>query len=248
MIYKSTIPLKRDKSIDIIGFVIIQQELVNLLKLVPTILHPDELFYLNTLEYSNRKSSYLLGRIGAKYALSQIFPYNIKMNSYAINFGVFQFPVIEYLPHSEFQVSITHCGNTCISIAYPEKHPVGVDIEKIDSNKIKAMDSLFTKEEIELSRFHVVNRASAYTLVWTTKESLSKILRTGMMIDFKLLEIDTITYKDEVYTSTFKNFNQYKSVSFVLDDYIVSVSCPKYTELNLDVFLKKINSLSKIIL
>lgn len=180
-------------------------------------MHQDEVAYLNSLKYDSRKSSYLLGRISAKNAISTFIPAKTAMNSFKVGFGVFQFPVIEYLPYSDYQVSVRHCDASGISMAYPEAHPIGLDIEKINPEKVHSMISMFTQEEIALTNLYLKDKVLVYILLWTAKESLSKILKTGMMIDFKYLELDSPNYENVLYLGNFKNFSQYKSFSIVLN-------------------------------
>lgn len=243
MLYEGTLKLARENSGHTAGYTIIKQELVDLYESL-IILHQDEIVYLNGLKYDRRKSSYLLGRISAKNALSTIIPVKTAMNSFKVGFGVFQFPVLEHLPYSGFQVSITHCDTIGISLAYPEAHPIGVDIEKINPEKVDSMISMFTQEEITLTNLCLNDRATAYTLLWTAKESLSKILKTGMMIDFKYLELESLNYENGLYIGNFKNFSQYKSFSIVLNSYIISITCPRRTNIDLTNFIKDLTYLN----
>lgn len=142
MIYEGTIELVRENSVHSAGYSIIKQELSDLYGYL-NFLHLDEITYLNSLKFDKRKSSYLLGRISAKSALSKIIPAKTSINSFKVGFGVFQFPIIEYLPYSGLQVSITHCDAIGISMAYPEAHPIGVDIEKINPEKADSMINMF---------------------------------------------------------------------------------------------------------
>lgn len=243
MLYKDTIKLVRENSEHLAGYAIVKKELVGLYDYLE-ILHLDEISYLDSLKFDKRKSSYLLGRISAKNALSKIIPMKTPINSFKVGFGVFQYPVIEQLPCSGFQVSITHCDAIGISLAYPEAHPIGVDIEKINPAKVDSMISLLTEEEITLTNSLLKDKASAYTLLWTVKESLSKVLRTGMMIDFKYLELESLNYEDGLYLANFKNFAQYKSFSIVLKSYVVSITCPKRTTVDLTTFVKYLTFLN----
>ena len=245
MLYEGTLRLVRENSVHTVGYTIIKKELIDLYEYVK-VLHLDEIAYLNSLKYDKRKSSYFLGRISAKSALTKIIPTKIAINSFKIGFGVFQFPIIEGLPCSGFQVSITHCDDIGISMAYPEAHPIGVDIEKINPEKVDSMISMFTPEEIILVNSVLNDKASAYTLLWTVKESLSKILKTGMMIDFKYLELESFNYKNGLYIGHFKNFSQYKSFSIVLNSYVVSITCPKRTNIDLTNFFKHLTYLNPL--
>lgn len=202
MLHKGSIALKRKNSSYTAGFAILQEELSELLG-SKNILHTEELTHFDTLKFDRRRASYLLGRISAKQALSEILPVaTTSMNSYAIGTGVFQFPIVQHLPYTGFQVSISHCDTIGVALAYPEAHPLGIDIEKIDAKKVEPMISMLTKNEIALAKSYLGDLPSAYTLLWTVKESLSKILKTGLMLDFRFLEIDSLTHSEGIYSGT----------------------------------------------
>ena len=63
-------------------------------------------------------------------------------------------------------------------------------------------------------------------MLWTAKEALSKIFRTGMMMDFHLFELGKITKQDGFYLSEYKNCGQYKAVSLIYKDYAVTLTVP----------------------
>ena len=71
-----------------------------------------------------------------------------------------------------------------------------------------------TDAEKELIRKYPDSYEFMLTLLWTAKEALSKILKTGLMTSFKILEIDKIEHKDGYWLSYYKSFGQYKVISF----------------------------------
>ena len=66
-------------------------------------------------------------------------------------------------------------------------------------------------------------------MLWSAKEALSKLLKTGMMLDFKFLEIDRIINENESTTLYFKNFGQYKAVCTTNSEYAIAIALPKLT-------------------
>lgn len=195
-----------------------------------SLLHPEELKYLESLKYPIRRKSYLLGRISAKKALNQIT--SQPSSSIFIDKGVFQFPVVNYIKQKNIQVSISHCNEFGIALAFPEIHPLGIDIERIDDNKIKTIQSQLTQKEILLSDSDNLPLNIFYTILWTIKESLSKILKTGLTLDFNFFEIASLKRSGQIWECTFTNFIQYKAVSFCIDEYIISVVLPKNTTMD----------------
>lgn len=210
------------------GISVIHQSLSELRQKID-LLHRDEREYFKGLKYDRRRLSYLLGRISGKYAVSAILPIR-DLSSFSINTGVFQFPVVKYLPYQNIQVSISHCEEYGVALAFPEEHPLGIDVEQIDDEKIKSIQGLFTHHELELLKESSLSEGEKCILLWTIKESLSKVLKTGLTLDFKILEIDKIDEKGQAYLSTFKNFIQYKSYAFIIKGVCYSMVMPARSE------------------
>lgn len=59
---------------------------------------------------------------------------------------------------------------------------------------------------------------------------MSKIFKTGLGIDFRVLEIYSFEQVDLVYVSAYKHCVQYKAVSYVVGEYACSVVLPKHTD------------------
>jgi 4'-phosphopantetheinyl transferase len=233
---KGKIELNRNNKNFEAGYCFIKEELDSLLKYY-NLLSYNEKKYYDDLKFERRKESYLLGRITAKHAVFEISKNDLE--SISIEFGVFHFPVVKNCPEQNIQVSISHCDNIGIALAFPEEHPMGIDIEKINSDKVCTMKTTMSMNEIELIDFHPdLTLPIGYTIIWTAKESLAKIFRTGLTIDFKILEIVSVEKIKSGYVSHFRNVSQYKAVSFHVNQYICSVVIPKKTIIDLDFFLK----------
>ncbi len=200
------------------------------------VLHQEEKMYYETLKNNRRKKSYLLGRISAKVAISEILVVKVPLSSILIQSGIFQFPVVKNIQNQNIQISISHCDTYGITLAFPEEHPLGIDIEKINEDKIDIMKDYLCVEEFQKITTCSLSMTIGSTLIWTVKEGLSKILKTGLTVDFKILEIDSLTKKGDVYISYFKYFGQYKAISYHIGDYICSIVLPKNTSLDLNLF------------
>lgn len=216
------------------GFCIIKEDLHDLVKKKP-ILHTKEAKYYDTLKFNKKKESYLLGRLAGKLAIDVLNPH-ANLSSILIESGVFQFPIVKSPLINNIQISITHCNNFGVALAFPEAHPLGVDIEKIDNEKVEDMKSQMGSLEIDLIYRAKLPISHGCALLWTTKESLSKIIRTGLTIDFKMLEIETLEKFGNYFISTFSHFVQYKTISCFSGDYVCSVVLPKNTIPELDNF------------
>ncbi len=243
MLHTGIISLKRQKSLHKASFCILQKDIKSLLN-YKNELHVSELSYVNSLQYDKRKSSFLLGRISAKQALNQYITNKIPFSSFAVSAGVFQFPFFEHLPFGGVQVSISHTDFIGISIVYPEAHPMAIDIEKVNLKNVEAIKPLLTENEIKLTKSYFSKEDQAYTLLWTIKESLSKVLKTGLTLELPLLEIKTLTVNNEKYVTTFKNFSQYKATSVLINSFAISVITPKNTEVDLSDFIACLQNIS----
>ena len=197
------------------------------------ILNKKELFELRTYKYEKRRISYFLGRIAAKKAISELGN-GQKLDSVFIDRGVFGFPVVKGLNNGNVQVSISHTDEIAVAIAFPEDHPMAVDIEKTQNNEVNGilLDQM-TKKEFEIQK-KMNLQDSSFALFWSFKEALSKVLKTGLTLELKYIEIEKIDKNGDYFVATFSSFPQYKGVSFYSFDHFYSIVLPKYTTLNLD--------------
>lgn len=176
-------------------------------------------------KYQARKKSFLLGRTTAKLSIKELC--HAEPKSYSIVSGIFSQPVVEDLTE-KIQVSIAHTNVVCASLAYNELFPVGIDIEKISQKNIEVIFKVLTNDE---RKFVEADEINAF-LLWTAKESLGKALRTGITIPLKLMEINTIEKKGEIYHVGFSNFGQYKSFSFRFENNFISICYPSISNVD----------------
>lgn len=174
-----------------------------------------------------RQLSYLLGRSSAKLALLQLFPES-HPEQITIRAGVFGFPVVESL---NVRVCISHCDNIGLTFAHSVLHPIGVDIERLREGKEQVFNGKHTDRERSLLKGKGFNSNTGIFL-WTIKEALSKVILTGTTLDFKLMEIRSAELLDNgTWECYFSYFIQYKAISLLLNDYIVSIVLPYKSQL-----------------
>ncbi|MEL6561209.1 MAG: 4'-phosphopantetheinyl transferase superfamily protein [Bacteroidota bacterium] len=229
---KGSLLFKREKSSYNIGFGSIRGSLAALSDEKRDLLHKLENQKLADFKFDKRKHSYLLGRLSAKIAISTIN----KQLSYdlLISEGIFSFPVIKNLTGNHLQLSISHCDDIGMTLAYPEEHPVGIDIERVNEKSKDALYSIVNEQEKMLLGELPVSEIEGLGIAWTVKEALSKILRTGMMMDFSNFEISKITQNGHIFTSEYKHASQYKAISFFNAPYMISLAVPGRSELDTD--------------
>lgn len=197
-------------------------------------LHPQELKYYETLVVEKRKKSYLLGRFSAKQAVSSFVGLQNPQNIF-IKPGFFNQPIFINAHYRNIQVSISHCEDIGTAVAFPEDLPMGIDVESIDLSKAGVLESQMTENEKEMMKSFPYSYITMLTLLWTAKEALSKVLKTGLMTPFHILEINMLKTKHNSVISNFENFGQYQGFSFVLGSYVNTVVYPRNIEMDLDI-------------
>lgn len=196
------------------------------------LLHPEEKRHYHQLKYDRQKRAYLLGRVAAKRAIRALAP-RVASSDIFIDAGVFGFPVVRSRSLENVQVSISHTDEVGLALAYPEAHPLGIDTERIDAERSASVESVLDEQEHLLLRGLPLPHPVGLTLLWTAKESLTKVLRTGLTLDLKLAAVKSLVRTDHVWVSHFGNFGQYKSLSLITSDRVCSVVLPEKTSIDL---------------
>lgn len=202
---------------------------------VGTFLHPEEQKVFRALKVDKRRTSYILGRYTAKFALGDCIGPSFIPSQTLIASGIFSQSVVHGQTAYPLGVCISHSDRMICSIAYPEEHPMAVDVEEIDPARTKIMLTQIGEAEEGRARLVCGSIELAATVVWTAKEALSKALRCGMTCPFELLEICDLEQRDGFYAGQFKNFGQYKFQSWRRGDFVVTLVLPKKTELGISL-------------
>lgn len=196
-------------------------------------LHLQERNYYNKLRFEKRIRTYLMGRFVAKHAVASLTGEE-NLTNISIQSGIFTQPVVT--PNQgNIQVSITHCDPLGAALAFPEAHPMGIDLEKISFNKKEVLESQITKTEKERISDWPFSYGTGLTLLWTAKEALSKTLKTGLMTPFEIFEISEAEVYEDYTICYYKNFAQYKVLSFTIGSYMCSIVHPFKTGVRFDL-------------
>ena len=198
------------------------------------ILHHEEMAYFQTLKFEKRRNSYLIGRYAAKQALAA-FSKEKDLGKIIIQWGILNQPIVSYLYNNNIQVSITHCNEIGAAVAFPETHPMGIDIEKVNSDSRNVLENQITQREKELIRNSSCSYDRMLTVFWTVKEALSKTLKTGLTTPLSIFELSRIELNHDHAISFFENFGQYKAISFNLSSFVCSLVYPKNAEIEIDI-------------
>ncbi len=198
---------------------------------VLSLLSMEERQCLARFAFEKRALSYSVGRYAAKKALMMIsneLPSNIHIEN-----GIFNHPVVRNSGKDKYGVSISHTSELVAAVAFPDTHPLGIDIEKIDHTKVKIIEKELTvKEHIILEKHSSdIEYGELVISAWTIKEALSKILKTGLTTSLDVYEIIDFVKKRNHTVNSFKNFNQYKAITYNINNHICSLVVPKKSEL-----------------
>lgn len=193
------------------------------------ILDDDEIRLHQSLLNDHIKESFLRSRFICKMSVGN-FLNSDEFKTIKIRHGVFEQPLLD----STNGISVSHSGDFAACVVFPDEHPMGLDLEVIQEDAVMKIDSQLTKNEMILADQLEEEKYRSYTRCWTVKEALSKVLKTGLMVPFHMLEINSLK-PDKKYTlSYFKNFIQYKAISCTLQDVMVSVVLPAETEFKIE--------------
>ncbi|NLR78261.1 4'-phosphopantetheinyl transferase family protein [Chitinophaga eiseniae] len=198
-------------------------------------LHADE----HTTLAGVARRQYLLGRHAAKLAASHFT--GVAAPLIRIRPGVFGQPVLDCPGHNNVQVSISHSGPQAIAVVYPEWHPMAVDIEEIRPDH--ELPALAAHEAGLVASLPFTHYESGL-LLWSAREALSKVLKTGLTTDLALFEISTLHMQEGFLFSTFVHFMQYKAVSQLAGNMVYTLVLPQRSDPDLAALRALISSVS----
>jgi 4'-phosphopantetheinyl transferase len=224
--------LQRADGLHSAAIAVVQNSLDQLKEIRHSFLHEKELNFFDTLRFPKVQHSYLLGRYAAKMALKTLMN-DVMVTEARIGSGVFQQPVLYLAGTGNVQVSISHTTEMAIAVVFPEEHPMGVDVENVQAEQAETIKGIITAGEKEKLSTIDSDENKSLTIVWTIKEALSKVLKTGLMTPFHLYEIENVDQEEEAVICSFINFPQYKSVSWISNGQAWSVVLPKKSILDI---------------
>lgn len=228
------LPLQRETAVSWGGICLSACAEDALLRCAEAVLHQKERAVFCTDSLGRWRMGYLRGRLAAKLALGCLHE-ALDWQDVAIERGVFGQPIVSSRMLANMQVSISHSGGWAAALAFPEAHPMAIDLEVFRANQQEVIRANMRHAELAAMAATGVHETMGLTLLWTIKESLSKVLRTGLMTPFEIYAIDAIRDQGGLLVSTFQNFAQYRCLSFLIADLGVSICLPKRTEVFPDV-------------
>ncbi len=199
-----------------------------------TFLHQRELEYFRTLPTERRRRSYLLGRHAAKEALLARAGVD-DATRIEIVAGVFQQPVVRPGLPEPLGITITHSGRLACAVAFPEQHPMAIDVEDDDPDRTATMASQILPGEFDRARSAWRHGAPHATMIWTAKEALSKVLRCGLTVPFPLLAVTNLVEHPVSSGGEFEHFRQYRFETWQIGPTVMTLVIPRLSTLHLDL-------------
>ncbi len=187
-----------------------------------------EIEVYQSIQYEKRKKDYLAGRYIAKKVLSRYLQEE-NLTRITIKWGVFNQPLLVYPVSNPPKISITHTHTHSACLVFPQEHPMGIDMEPCSNRDYKSIEPQLTENEKLLGKSTKENIAEFYIRLWTIKEALSKVFQTGLTVPLEIYEIAEIRNFGPYSVSTFKNFLQYKAISFLWKGNVCSIAMPEKT-------------------
>ncbi|SDM25943.1 Phosphopantetheinyl transferase [Catalinimonas alkaloidigena] len=200
-------------------------------------LHPLEFAQYQTLRIPARQTSFLLGRFLARQTLHTYLG-EASPDVYLTS-GVFQQPLVVGTPTS-VGVSLSHTADQAACLVFSEEHPMGVDLERVQPGNWENIGSQLTPHEKGLWDGKE-SMDAFYTRLWTVKEALSKVLRTGLTVSMEFYEIASVTRQKDLTCCQFKHFLQYKALTFAWNACFCTVVLPAESEYTMTEAREKID-------
>lgn len=208
------------------------------------VLSQPELAYFHRVVVERRRQSFLLGRVAARLALSElgavpVAPRCQGWQRMEVVAGVFQQPVLAGDIPAGYGVSIAHAAELAVAVAFPAVHPMAVDVETVGEGRELAVTSLLTPEEKSMARDAAGSETELHFALWSAREALSKVLHCGLVCSPEVLAVKEITVNAGQVAGTFRHFPQYRFVGDFADGLVRCLVTPRKTSLSLGLAVSR---------
>lgn len=198
-------------------------------------LHAVEDVHLAHAGVPKRQADYLRGRYCAKMAIAGLAGGAVgDPRVWWVGAGVFGQPVVRGSGGERVQVSIAHSGDWAAALAYDEGHPMAVDIELHDPAHAATIRSEVSEAELRAFAQTGCDLETSLTFLWAAKESLGKVLRSGLMAPLSFYEVGDVERTPFGATCAYRHFTQYKAHCAKIGKLVVSITLPRKSALQFD--------------
>ncbi|HTH49223.1 MAG TPA: 4'-phosphopantetheinyl transferase superfamily protein [Candidatus Limnocylindria bacterium] len=186
----------------------------------------EEKAYFQCLTHRRRQESFLLGRLAAKFAVSELVPTGAPA-AIEIRRGVFDQPLVRGPGCAGCSVSISHDETWAVALAFQEAHPMAIDVETVTAGRILTIESQLLPQELGWAAAGP-DREAICTLLWTAKEALSKVLGCGLTAPMRLLSLKEFGAVGPArWRGLFENFTQYQALGTASGRTVFSLVLPR---------------------
>lgn len=224
----ASLPLERVDGGAVAGLAVTAAPASALGAAAPTFLHAEERAGWAAAGVEKRRDDYLRGRYAAKVALDRAGAPG-PAPSRAIVPGVFGQPVVR--GGDGWQVSIAHSAGRAAAIAFPEGHPLGIDLEACASGHAATLARDLSPAEADWVATAGLERVVALTALWAAREALSKVLRTGLMTSFAHFRVAPPTAVPGGWRAEYLEFPQYQAALVPRPGFVLALALPRRTTL-----------------
>ena len=168
-----------------------------------------------------------IGFICTKMALKEFFSLNPnELRQVVLLKGVFGQPILtsDFSLTSTLGISLSYTRSTIGILLFDQRHPMGLDIEEKTVEDAPFLVDFLTVDELELIQMN--KEVLTKEMFFSAKESLSKILKTGLTSPLFIYEISDFKITDASTFLYFKNFTQYHTEVTVYRNEYRSITYP----------------------
>lgn len=157
-------------------------------------LSAQEAMRADALRVAKRRSEWLLGRWTAKRAVALCLALEVTppiLSTIEITSGADGAPAmrINGSPAS-VGISISHRAGMSLCAVAPSGNALGCDLEAIEAHSLNFLADYFTTEEQGFVwQSNAVRRAEIVALLWSAKESVLKLIHTGLRLDTRTVSV-----------------------------------------------------------
>lgn len=188
-----------------------------------------ELTQFKGLKFEKRRQEVRLGTYVLKNAIRAAQISNLRDSEISLMKDIFGRPTCDLDSGSAF-LSLSHSSSLAVGYAGSVRHPVGVDIEKIEARSAATAFSEMTSHEIQNFGKLNLQPEEWKILNWSIKESYSKAIGVGLTTPFQILEVKEISECGGSYfVSKLRNFGQFYVHSWIKNGYAFSFAVPYKT-------------------
>ena len=188
-------------------------------------LHDAEALTADAMRSASARARFLLGRYAAKCALKALRP-QLAPQEVEIRRGVFGQPVVVCPQAGDLAVSIAHCDGLAAAVAFPQGHPLGIDVETVASVDAETARGFVAPHELAPG----LAPQEAYARAWCAKESLGKILRCGLAAPSGALALAGEALQGAAWRGRFVAHDQYAFVTLRAQKRAFALAHPARTQ------------------